>query len=56
MIERESSKYEYFIVSVKKTDSDTLLPIIRDHILTETIVSDCLRAYNCKPQYVLCVP
>lgn len=65
IIERESR--ECFMVPVKKRDSDTLLPIIRDHILPgTTVISDCWRAYNClqsegfhhltKPQYAFCGP
>lgn len=45
-VERESKKA--FIFPVEKCDKETLLPIIKEHILSgTTIVSKCWKAYNC---------
>lgn len=45
IFERGSGKF--FLAPVKKRDSVTLLPIIRDHVLPgTTIISDCLQAYS----------
>lgn len=45
-IERDSKKT--FIIPVQNRSKETLLPIIKDHILPgTTIISDCWKAYEC---------